>query len=92
MRRFFLLAAGIAFITMIVGTALRCSLGAISGWALTILFTVSYLECRDRDSKRRADRQAEKLRKKHANDLDTQQFSTILTREQLMRDYEKIKL
>lgn len=92
MKRFFLLAAVFAFITMIIGTILRCSLGAISGWALTILFTVCYLEYRDRDSKRRADRQAEELRKKHANDLDTQQFSTLLTREQLMRDYEKIKL
>ena len=92
MKRFFLLTAAAAFIVMVIGTVMRCSLGAISGWALTILFTVCYLDCRDRDSKQRAERKAEELRRKHAYDMDTRRFGTILTREQLMRDYEKIKL
>ena len=92
MKPFFLTTAVTALIVMIIGTAARCSAAAIIGWMMTISFTIAYLECCDRDSKRRAERKAEVLQRKHANDLDTRQFSTLLTREQLMRDYEKIKL
>lgn len=92
MKKFFLLTAAAAFIVMVIGTVTRCSAAAMIGWFLTSAFVITYLECCDRDSKRRAERKAEELRRKHANDLDTQRFSTTLTREQLMRDYEKIKL
>ena len=92
MKRFFLITAAAAFIVMVIGTVTRCSAAAMSGWLMTSALTIAYLECCDRDSKHRAERQAEELRRKHANDLDTQKFSTTLTREQLMRDYEKIKL
>ena len=92
MKQYFLAAALAAFITMTAGIILRSGAAAVIGWALTTVFVFCYLECCDRDRKRRAERRAEELRRKHANDLDTQRFSTALTREQLMRDYEKIKL
>lgn len=92
MKRLFLTASVLAFITMVTGTVLRIESTAMIGWALTVACIVCYLEYCDRDSKHRAERRAEELRRKHANDMDTKQFGALLTREQLMREYEKIKL
>ena len=92
MKQFHLILTAAGAISVITGAASETDSLVFAGWVIAILSAARYLERRNRERTRRAQKEAETLRRKHENTMDTYQFSTLLTREQLMRDYDKIKL
>lgn len=79
-------------IVVVIGAAFQITSVAMTGWVLTMIFSVVHLECCRRERKHQEERRQRQERKKQANYLDTYQFSVELTREQLLRDREKINL
>lgn len=46
MKRLLLLASVLAFLTMTIGTIVRCAPAALTGWALTAICFTGFLKCR----------------------------------------------
>ncbi len=79
-------------IMVVIGAAFQITSVVMTGGVLTMIFSVVHLECCRREHKHQEERRQRQERKKQANYLDTYQFSVELTREQLLRDREKINL